>query len=49
VTDEELQMGWAMLAALDLEVGTPLEEREESDVFSKDVWSSRAGYDPELP
>ncbi len=44
--DEVFQKG---IAALDLEAGTPLEEREENAAFSEDVWKSRARYDPELP
>jgi hypothetical protein len=43
--DEVFQEG---LAALDLEAGTPLEEREENAAFSEDIWKSRARYDPEL-
>jgi hypothetical protein len=44
--DEVFQKG---LAALDLEAGTPLEERKEDAIFSEDVWKSPARYDPELP
>ena len=44
--DEVFQKG---LATLDLEAGTPLEEREANAVFSEDVWKSPARYDPEIP